>query len=670
MTTQQDVEGTNQPISELPVFINLRKALRQRCWLARKGQSGSDRLAEWCLDAFDLLTEPTLGMQREVWKAVAQNPTLRRSLSANMSNMSEDARARSYLDTRRRHVPTQNIAGEESSGESLRIQMTSRLVQDPKLFAGAMGVLFRAPDRMKAEELLSGMRWITDLSSNALVPGAHALTASDVHEFISRWDSAHFVHAAEGKIWALDFSVYLRFDACALNPEESTTSSGECIKPTSLDVKWKKLVTMPHAFSQEAISKRKEAWHFARHATRQREAIVLLAALRDEYTSSLARNPVATTELDRDLQFKAKLYLGRQSIVGQISPLPGLAMYLAAMESDSDRGLVTLAEARLALAQCGVFLTARETFLLGEIIGKGSTPDDMMSIKKWSTADILVAMDASPLPCSVDGKVAVSRWLHAAKSAICRYSDKDKAGFDEREVLQFMVGYSKNFAVAAIENIVQGSLVKYHRFKNSCRSLEERQESRGIDVKNPGALSLSSIKYAASIAGCCSPSFFRQTRVNTLADAFSASSSNPATSQSKERQLCWQSLLRRCSPLHALLANEKSVGMGNEGVSSDNPKFDRDIEAVCASIAAWMFGDNIVALCHEFETRDQERKGVLPVDAFAAAVMAAGYGSQLFGAEEKRWALTVCHHHAEEGCISYAKYMAMVLVALERAMHI
>ena len=347
------------------MFINLRKALRQRCWLARKGQSGSDRLVEWCLDAFDLLTEPTFGTQREVWKAVAQDPTLRRSLSANMSNMSEDARVRSYLDTRRRHVPTQNIAGEQSSGESLRIQMTSRLVQDPKLFAGATGVLFRAPDRIKAEELLSGMRWITDLSSNALVPGAHALTASDVHDFISRWDSANFVHAAEGKIWALDFSVYLRFDAFALNPEESTTSSGKCIKPLSLDVKWKKLVNPPHAFSQEAIRKRNEAWHFARHATRQREAIVLLAALRDEYASSLARNSVATTALDRDLQFKAKLYLGRQSIVGQISPLPGLAMYLAAMESDSDRGLVTLAEARLALAQCGVFLTASETFLLG-----------------------------------------------------------------------------------------------------------------------------------------------------------------------------------------------------------------------------------------------------------------------------------------------------------------
>lgn len=668
MTTRQDFEGTCQP--ELPVFINLRKTLRQRCWLARKGHGGSDRLAEWCLDAFDLLTEPTLGTQREVWKAVAQNPTLRRSLSAKMSNMSEDARVRSYLDTRRRHVPTQHIAGEESSGESLRIQMTSRLVQDPKLFAGATGVLFRAPDRIKAEELLSGMRWITDLSSNALVPGAHALTASDVHDFISRWDSANFVHAAEGKILALDFSVYLRFDAFALNPEESTTSSGKCIKPTSLDVKWKKLVNLPRALSQEAIRKRKEAWHFARHATRQREAIVLLAALRDEYASSLARNSVATTALDRDLQFKAKLYLGRQSIVGQISPLPGLAMYLAAMESDSDRGLVTLAEARLALAQCEVFLTARETFLLGEIIGKGSTPDDMTSITKWSTANILVTMDASPLPCSVDGKVAVSRWLNAAKSAICRYSDKDKAGFDEREVLQFMVGYSKNFAVAAIENIVQGSLVKYYRFKHSCRCLEEKQESRGIDVKNPGALSISSIKYAARIAGCCSPSFFRQTRVNTLSDAFSASSSTPATSQSKERQLCWQSLLRRCSPLHALLAHEKSVGMGNEGVSSDNPKFDRDIEAVCASIAAWMFGDNIVALCREFERRDQERKGVLPVDAFAAAVTAAGYGSQLFGAEEKRWALAVCHHHAEEGCISYAKYMAMVLVALERAMHI
>ena len=62
----------------------------------------------------------------------------------------------------------------------------------------------------------------------------------------------------EGKIWALDFSVYLRFDAFALNPEESTTSSGKCIKPLSLDVKWKKLVNPPHAFSQEAIRKRDE----------------------------------------------------------------------------------------------------------------------------------------------------------------------------------------------------------------------------------------------------------------------------------------------------------------------------------------------------------------------------------------------------------------------------
>ena len=80
------------------------------------------------------------------------------------------------------------------------------------------------------------------------------------------------------------------------------------------------------------------------------------------------------TALDRDPQFKAKLYLGRQH--RDRFHHYQVLRYLAAMESDSDRGLKIPAEARLALAQCGVFLTASETFLLGEFIGKGSTPDD------------------------------------------------------------------------------------------------------------------------------------------------------------------------------------------------------------------------------------------------------------------------------------------------------
>jgi len=139
----------------------------------------------------------------------------------------------------------------------------------------------------------------------------------------------------------------------------------------------------------------------------------------------------------------------------------------------------------------------------------------------------------------------------------------------------------------------------------------------------------------------------------------------PPTHASHGRRLCWQTVLRTCTPLLALLAHERSLCNGC--VSSDNPKFDRDIVAVCASIAAWIFGDRIVTLCREFEARDREKNGALSVDAFADAFVAAGYKPETFSAEETRWALAVCHHHSEERCVSYAKYLTVLLVGLERA---
>jgi hypothetical protein len=74
--------------------------------------------------------------------------------------------------------------------------------------------------------------------------------------------------------------------------------------------------------------------------------------------------------------------------------------------------------------------------MLGSIIGNSSAPDNLPR-NKWSIADILVAIDAAPLPSGVDGKLAVSRWLNEAKSAVLRYLDDGEAAPDDVDILRF-----------------------------------------------------------------------------------------------------------------------------------------------------------------------------------------------------------------------------------------
>ena len=116
-----------------------------------------------------------------------------------------------------------------------------------------------------------------------------------------------------------------------------------------------------------------------------------------------------------------------------------------------------------------------------------------------------------------------------------------------------------------------------------------------------------------------------------------------------------------------MLAWEKSHGMSGGGVDVGEPKFDQDPEAVCASFASWMHGDGIVALHREFRERDTEKTGALTVDAFMAAAIAAGHGPGLFSAEHMRWVLAACHHRTQESCVSYTKYLAIILVGMERS---
>ena len=103
-------------------------------------------------------------------------------------------------------------------------------------------------------------------------------------------------------------------------------------------------------------------------------------------------------------------------------------------------------------------------------------------------------------------------------------------------------------------------------------------------------------------------------------------------------------------------------------VSADDAAFDADVEAVTASLAAWMF-QGVASMRKELETRDGAGAGFLPIEDFAAAVAAAGFGPDAFGPEEVRWALSACHHPVAEGVIVYPKFLAMVLAGIERGVY-
>lgn len=77
----------------------------------------------------------------------------------------------------------------------------------------------------------------------------------------------------------------------------------------------------------------------------------------------------------------------------------------------------------------------------------------------------------------------------------------------------------------------------------------------------------------------------------------------------------------------------------------------------------------VASLRRELETRDSDGAGALSVEDFSAAVAAAGYGADVFGPDEVRWALTACHHPVLEGVVVYPKYLAMVMAGIERGVY-
>ena len=125
------------------------------------------------------------------------------------------------------------------------------------------------------------------------------------------------------------------------------------------------------------------------------------------------------------------------------------------------------------------------------------------------------------------------------------------------------------------------------------------------------------------------------------------------------------------------MANEERGGADSGGgpdletdavIDADDEAFDDDVVAVCASLAKRLF-ERVGALRRSLERADDGDAGYLSLDAFASAVAAAGFGPRTFGPDEARWALAACHHTFAENAVLYPKFLAMVVVGIEREVY-
>ena len=106
--------------------------------------------------------------------------------------------------------------------------------------------------------------------------------------------------------------------------------------------------------------------------------------------------------------------------VGKLTPEPTLALALAALDASprGATGFVSPSEARLALAQCRVPLTAVETVVLGDHLARLGRRS---SKHAWDVDELLLTLECDGLPgieSHEDAPAVVHAWAAGARRAI------------------------------------------------------------------------------------------------------------------------------------------------------------------------------------------------------------------------------------------------------------
>jgi hypothetical protein len=659
-------------------------------------------------EAFDFIYDSVnAGVERRAVLAATRNVDLRPALGGGAVSADDPALLRAYLDARRGMCPPPATTRENdrTPRTTVAARVTMKLVNDAEEFVRAAGANHRVCESIDASDVLVAMRRF-----DPPVPGVRELSVAECRAYVRTWDSSDYVHRKRDAWHVHDFNRFARFaDAetdARVGASDFVGARGEAASASRDAERRAKHAaeTVRRQAADRIEEKKKAAFRDARRARWKREGEALVKCLREEMAVYATQRAPAVGGVDAPHAFEVRFEPGR-GCVGRLTPEPTLALALAATDVAPGgvpraSGYATPSEARLALAQCRVAITALEAATLGDHLARVGARSTRV---RWDIDELLDALGCDRLPGN-DGPATVRAWTESATRVVeAEYLEGGPPNDTPTELLRYLAAPAElAFGADAIVKVVDACLAGFRTLARFLAALDNELDVSSGGGRGGGAVSVTNVRYAARMAKCSSPSTTRDARLRTIARAFPAAQSRCVVRETGETELRvdWRALLEACGPSAALVEQEKAAGASPGGVISlklaethvaneerggadsgggpdletdavidaDDEAFDDDVVAVCASLAKRLF-ERVGALRRSLERADDGDAGYLSLDAFASAVAAAGFGPRTFGPDEARWALAACHHPFAENAVLYPKFLAMVVVGIEREVY-
>jgi hypothetical protein len=659
-------------------------------------------------EAFDFIYDSVnAGVERRAVLAATRNVDLRPALGGGAVSADDPALLRAYLDARRGMCPPPATTRENdrTPRTTVAARVTMKLVNDAEAFVRAAGANHRVCESIDASDVLVAMRRF-----DPPVPGVRELSVAECRAYVRTWDSSDYVHRKRDAWHVHDFNRFARFADAETDAREGASDfvgARDEAASASRDAERRAkhaAETVRRQAADRIEEKKKAAFRDARRARRKREGEALVKCLREEMAVYATQRAPAVGGVDAPHAFEVRFEPGR-GCVGRLTPEPTLALALAATDVAPGgvpraSGYATPSEARLALAQCRVAITALEAATLGDHLARVGARSTRV---RWDIDELLDALGCDRLPGN-DGPATVRAWTESATRVVeAEYLEGGAPNDTPTELLRYLAAPAElAFGADAIVKVVDACLAGFRTLARFLAALDNELDVSSGGGRGGGAVSVTNVRYAARMAKCSSPSTTRDARLRTIARAFPAARSRCVVRETGETELRvdWRALLEACGPSAALVEQEKAAGASPGGVISlklaethvaneerggadsgggpdletdavidaDDEAFDDDVVAVCASLAKRLF-ERVGALRRSLERADDGDAGYLSLDAFASAVAAAGFGPRTFGPDEARWALAACHHPFAENAVLYPKFLAMVVVGIEREVY-
>lgn len=659
-------------------------------------------------EAFDFIYDSVnAGVERRAVLAATRNVDLRPALGGGAVSADDPALLRAYLDARRGMCPPPATTRENdrTPRTTVAARVTMKLVNDAEAFVRAAGANHRVCESIDASDVLVAMRRF-----DPPVPGVRELSVAECRAYVRTWDSSDYVHRKRDAWHVHDFNRFARFADAETDAREGASDfvgARDEAASASRDAERRAkhaAETVRRQAADRIEEKKKAAFRDARRARRKREGEALVKCLREEMAVYATQRAPAVGGVDAPHAFEVRFEPGR-GCVGRLTPEPTLALALAATDVAPGgvpraSGYATPSEARLALAQCRVAITALEAATLGDHLARVGARSTRV---RWDIDELLDALGCDRLPGN-DGPATVRAWTESATRVVeAEYLEGGAPNDTPTELLRYLAAPAElAFGADAIVKVVDACLAGFRTLARFLAALDNELDVSSGGGRGGGAVSVTNVRYAARMAKCSSPSTTRDARLRTIARAFPAARSRCVVRETGETELRvdWRALLEACGPSAALVEQEKAAGASPGGVISlklaethvaneerggadsgggpdletdavidaDDEAFDDDVVAVCASLAKRLF-ERVGALRRSLERADDGDAGYLSLNAFASAVAAAGFGPRTFGPDEARWALAACHHPFAENAVLYPKFLAMVVVGIEREVY-